>query len=91
MSDQISDVIKSERIPAAPVRNTVVGLAGTLAHARKYTWAEQAGVSGLLARLDALVSELAGQLPENQPGYHGEGELADFDPGTGRSSWDDWG
>jgi hypothetical protein len=25
------------------------------------------------------------------PGYHGEGELADFDPRTGRSSWDDWG
>jgi hypothetical protein len=23
-------------------------------------------------------------------GYHGEGELADFDPGTGRSSQDDW-
>jgi hypothetical protein len=26
-----------------------------------------------------------------QPGYHGEGELADFDPETGRSSRDDWG
>lgn len=25
------------------------------------------------------------------PGYHGEGELADYDPATGRSSWDDWG
>ena len=24
------------------------------------------------------------------PGYHGEGELADFDPNTGRSSMDDW-
>lgn len=24
------------------------------------------------------------------PGYHGEGALADFDPGTGRSSQDDW-
>jgi hypothetical protein len=26
-----------------------------------------------------------------KPGYHGEGELADFDPATGRSSQDDWG
>jgi hypothetical protein len=25
-----------------------------------------------------------------RPGYHGEGDLADFDPGTGRSSADDW-
>jgi hypothetical protein len=25
-----------------------------------------------------------------RPGYHGEGELADFGPDTGRSSWDDW-
>ena len=24
-------------------------------------------------------------------GYRGEGELADFDPASGRSSWDDWG
>lgn len=28
---------------------------------------------------------------EDEPGYHGEGELADYDPNTGRSSWDDWG
>jgi len=26
----------------------------------------------------------------DEPGYHGKGELADFDPGTGRSSMDDW-
>lgn len=26
-----------------------------------------------------------------EPGYHGEGALADFDPGSGRSSQDDWG
>lgn len=25
-----------------------------------------------------------------EPGYHGEGALADFDPGSGRSSHDDW-
>jgi hypothetical protein len=29
-------------------------------------------------------------LDQAGPGYHGEGELADFDPDTGRSSWDDW-
>ncbi len=29
--------------------------------------------------------------PAGRPGYHGEGELADFDPSTGRSSQDDWG
>lgn len=27
---------------------------------------------------------------DDAPGYHGEGELADFDPGTGRSGHDDW-
>ena len=27
---------------------------------------------------------------DDEPGYHGEGELADFDPSTGRSSFDDW-
>lgn len=25
-----------------------------------------------------------------EPGYHGEGALADFDPGSGYSSQDDW-
>lgn len=31
------------------------------------------------------------QAQPDGPGYYGQGELADFDPGTGRSSQDDWG
>lgn len=27
---------------------------------------------------------------EDEPGYYGEGELADYDPRTGRSGQDDW-
>lgn len=29
-------------------------------------------------------------LMDTRPGYHGEGQLADFDPGSGRSAEDDW-
>ena len=54
-----------EVIPAAGIRNTTVGFIGTLAHARKYTWATDGSVAELLDRLDALVTELAAQLPEN--------------------------
>jgi hypothetical protein len=59
-------------IPAAAVRNTTVGFIGTLAHARKYTWAQQPEVAELLDRLDALVTELAAQLPENAPAQTGQ-------------------
>ena len=54
-----------EQIPAGPVRSTAVGLIGTLAHARKYVWAEQPEVAELLRQLDSLVDELVCQLPEN--------------------------
>ena len=62
----VDDAEGAEVIPAGPVRSAVVGLAGTISHARKYTWAERPEVADLLARLDRLVDELVAQLPENQ-------------------------
>lgn len=68
--------VADEQIPAAPVRNTAVGLIGTLDHARKYTWSQQAEVAELLGRLDELTAELAGQLPENAGGGWGDQDYA---------------
>jgi hypothetical protein len=43
-----------------------VGLIGTIAHAKKYTWAEDPGVAEFISKLDGCASELASLLPENQ-------------------------
>lgn len=55
-----------ELVPAAVFRDPIVGLIGTIAHAKKYTWAEDPGVAEFISKLDGCASELASLLPENQ-------------------------
>jgi len=47
--------------------------------------------AGSLDEIAALAPQAFTRPLPDEPGYHGEGELADYDPGTGRSSQDDWG
>lgn len=68
------------------------------AEARAMTAMLQAAPAGLSYRVYLSGHEVAASVTAagrraaaGGPGYHGEGELADFDPRTGRSSWDDWG
>lgn len=58
--------MNDEWVRAGDFRDPIVGLIGTLAHARKYTEAEEPFVKDLLDRLDSITNELVSLLPENQ-------------------------